>query len=341
MIKKTKQLQQQDYIVKFLNAFGNEKARSFVQSTMIEHYVEAIIFHYPGSFPLSKVEITDKVTSLVEAIFSEILKLVRYPNKLHSELLRLGRKRQDRVPEWFSEFDEAYDHYKKKSKLPFIASFIQPFIEGTSSLLDFGCGDGEIASYLAKQAGLHSVSGIDVMDWRHEQYKNTASFIFFQHDFSLEASETIPQHETGLMHAMLHHVSNDPEELTAYVRHSKSVISKQLLVIEDVVFDKNKQYSNIPGIESLEAAKQAQPNFKKYLSLEIQDQKDVITILDLLSNSLAMGIPDMNFPFGAQELSTWLKIFVDAGLKLKTIKVLGFQDHLFHRMSQVLFVLEI
>jgi 2-polyprenyl-3-methyl-5-hydroxy-6-metoxy-1,4-benzoquinol methylase len=328
----------QEFEKEFLDAIKNDVAREFTRATMIEHYVDAILYHHPNPANLTHSIVAAQTTTLVNQIFDTLLKCD--PSNLSTELLRLGRKQPSRIPEWFIEFDQAYDHYKNTSKLPFIAEFLLPAMEHTTSLLDFGCGDGEIVTFLGKKLGLDSVSGVDVLDWRSEKNKNNSNFNFYKHDFSNKnVSTNIPVHSTGLMHAMLHHVSNKPDEIAAYLHATSKAISGELLVVEDVLYDKNHSYSELPGISSLTVAKNSQPNFKQYVDLELKNQKDVITILDLLSNSLAMGIPEMNFPFGAQELNQWVKIFENAGLQLKMVKVLGFQNHLFHRMSQVLFVL--
>jgi hypothetical protein len=283
-----------------------------------------------------------KTTALIDFIFEDLIKLIHEPEKLPNELLRLGRKQPNRVSVWFREFDEAYDHYKKTSKLSFIASFLLPHLQDTKSLLDFGCGDGEIAAYLVDQLGLKTASGVDILDWRSPKSKNNKGFIFYEFDFTdSDRPVIIPQHDTGLMHAMLHHVSNDPNTIKTYLQRARTTLSRQLLIVEDVLFNESSQYAHISGIQSLVTASESQPNFEEYLRLAMGDQKDVITILDLLSNSLAMGVPEMNFPFGAQELSVWLKIFEAAELKLSTLQVLGLQNHLFHRMSQVLFVLHV
>lgn len=326
----------------FLSAMKNDIAREFTLRTMIEHYTEAVMYHHPQSKILSKEIIFKKTFNLLNHIFNEIVDLDKNSQNLSDRLLSLGRKHPQRISEWFVEFDEAYDHYKKISKLPFIGGFLLPNLKESDSILDFGCGDGEIVSYLAEELGLQKFSGVDVLDWRSQKNKDNHNFIFYENDFSKETGlMKIPSHHSGLMHAMLHHVSNEPKTIIEYLKNAKNVISDQLLVVEDVLYDKNTSYAGLPGIESLDWAKSSQPNFSKYLELEVKDQLDVITILDLLSNSLAMGIPEMNFPFGAQELSIWLSIFEESGLKLKKIQVLGFQDHLFHRMSQVLFVLEV
>ncbi len=329
-----------DFIANFLHAVANSEASEFTRRTMTEHYIDAVLFHHPNSANLDHKQIQTKVIKLINRIFDELALLNNKPQQLATRLLELGRKQQSRIPEWFVEFDEAYDHYKKISKLPFIGSFLLPYMQATQSLLDFGCGDGEIAMYLGKELGLSSVAGVDVIDWRSDSNRNNPNFVFYEHNFVTNNSNDIPAHDTGLMHAMLHHVSREPAKIVEYLLRAKNAINGQILVVEDVLFDAKLHVSNIPGIESLNQTRNSQPNFAEYLAKPVEVQRDVITILDLLSNSLAMGIPEMNFPFGAQEINTWGDIFQMAGLKMRTLKVLGFQDHLFHRMSQVLFVLE-
>lgn len=325
-----------------MGALTNDAAREFTHRTMIEHYVDAILYHHPDRETLDEKEITLKTTRLLGRIFGDLLDHVGREDDLPQTLLVLGRKNSHRIHEWFSEFDEAYNHYKKVSKLPFIGEALLPHMQQTKSFLDFGCGDGEIACYLARELGLESASGVDVLDWRSKREKDNSNLVYYQHDF-LNSSQPvhIPMHECGLMHAMLHHVSDRPDELVEYVKAAKKVISNRLFVVEDVLFDLEIVSERMPGIESLEVARKVQRNYSEYLEMPITDQRDVMIILDLLSNSLAMGIPEMNFPFGAQELTSWIDIFSEAGLTLEKVHVLGFQNHMFHRMSQSLFVLKV
>jgi trans-aconitate methyltransferase len=326
----------------FTKAFSNNVARDFVQKTMIDHYSEAIMFHHPQKEKLNEINIKNKVTLLVNYIFGEILTIYNNPTQLYELLLKLGRKQSTRCNLWFTEFDEAYDYYKQNSKLPFIGSFLLPSLSGYQTVIDFGCGDGEIDSYVRKQLGLSQISGVDILDWRTDTNKTDPAFKFYRQDFSDPKDVLeIPLHEAGIMHAMLHHVSRDPNEIVEYLQRAKHVLSKKLLVVEDVLYSPDDMQATIPGIESLRNAAESQPHFAEFLTLTVEEQRSIITILDLLSNSLAMGVPEMNFPFGAQQLLTWVDIFANAGLTLKEVQVLGFQNHLFHKMSQCLFVLEV
>lgn len=326
----------------FMNAFSNKNARDFVQKTMIDHYTEAIMYHHLQKQNLNEIDIRQKVTLLVNYIFSELVKISSNPTKLYELMQQLGRKQNPRSDFWFKEFDEAYDYYKSNSKLPFIGSFLLPNLRGVKSIIDFGCGDGEIDVYIRQQLGLPEISGVDILDWRSAKNKLDPAFKFYTQDFSMTSNAIeIPAHEVGVMHAILHHVSRNPGKVIEYLQRAKQVITKKFLVVEDVLYSDEDEQATLSGIESLHNAAISQPHFAEFLTYSVVDQRAVIIILDLLSNSLAMGVPEMNFPFGAQQLSTWVDIFAKAGLKLNKVQLLGFQDHLFHRMSQCLFVLEV
>ena len=326
----------------FSHAFSNKVAREFVHKTMIDHYVEAILFHHPLKNQLNASDIKNKVTLLVDHIFTKLEPTISEPSELYELLLKLGRKNPNRDSQWFAEFDQAYDYYKQHGKLPSIGLFLVPNLTGYQSIIDFGCGDGEIAVYLRRLLGLPQISGVDILDWRSDKNRMDQAFKFYQHDFSdSKIPPEIPVHEIGIMHAMLHHVSRDPEKIIGYLQNAKQIISQKILVVEDVLYSPEDNKASLQGMETLQIAARSQPHFAKYLNLSLEEQKAVIIILDLLSNSLAMGVPEMNFPFGAQRLTDWITIFEKSGLKVKEIKVLGFQEHLFHRMSQCLFILEV
>ena len=323
----------------FFGAFNNEVANQFTARTMVEHYTEAIMYHHPRKGELDGDDIGTKAQALVDEIFSSIGSISTQPELLGETIKKLGRKAEDRNPIWFSEFDEAYDSYRKNSKLPLIGKFMLLSLRGANSLVDFGCGDGEIALFLRDELGLDEVRGVDVLDWRGEKAKNDERFKFYSHDFNKPGEAEIPSSDAGTMHAVLHHVSGDGDEISQYLERAKGVVGDKLLVVEDVLYSGEDFHLSIPGIESLQSRIDEQPNFAEFTKLSLEEQRAIITMLDLLSNSLALGIPEMNFPFGARKLSAWIGVFENSGLKLQDVQILGFQEHLFHRMSQVLFVL--
>ena len=323
----------------FFKAFNNQKANQFTARTMAEHYKEAIMYHHPRKENLDPSDIGNKTQALVGGIFSSISAIGSQPELLGDTIKKLGRKAENRNPIWFPEFDEAYDSYRKNSKLPLLGEFLLPPLDGVGSLVDFGCGDGEIAIFLRDQLGIEEVTGIDILDWRGEKAKCDGGFKFYRHDFSKADEADLPVSEAGIMHAILHHVSNNGGEISQYLETAKEVIGSKLLVVEDVLYSGEDFHLTVPGSNTLRERIAQQPNFADFTKLSLEEQREVITILDLLSNSLALGIPEMNFPFGARELSGWIDIFENAGFTLQKVQVLGFQEHLFHRMSQVLFVL--
>lgn len=323
----------------FFEAFSNKNAREFLHKTMIAHYTEAILYHHPRKEKFNRTDIFQKSTKLVDHIFAALSEISNKPELLHERLLKLSRKFEPRSSVWFLEFNEAYNHYKTSGKLPLIGDVLLPHLQKAASIVDFGCGDGEMAVFIRNKLGLSTITGIDILDWRSERNKQDKNFLFYRRDFSKQGNALdISGHHSGIMHAMLHHVSNNKDEIASYLKKAEKIVTEKLLIVEDVLYSPLDRKLSVPGIETIQKRTKEQSYFAEFLKLSIQEQRSVIAALDLLSNSLAIGIPDMNFPFGAQTLSDWIEIFSKSGLTIQEVNVLGFQEHLFHRMSQVLFV---
>lgn len=321
----------------FLNSLSDSAANKFIRKSMVNNYTQAILFHHPNKRRLDETKILAQVKFLITTIFNELEKISSTPEKLYPTLLEIGRK-EDKLKIWFDEFEESYDNYKEKSKLPFINDNFAPFLKKYKTLIDFGCGSGEITQYIAEHNNLE-VTGVDVLDYRNKQVKDEGKIHFEIADFS-KSPQNLGQFDIGLMHAMLHHVSNRPEEIADYIVNASKVIRDGLLVVEDAIYAQSDTTINVKGINSLQKSASSQQDFKEFLQLSVASQEAVSIILDLLSNSLVRGIPEMNFPFGCQRLSIWIEIFTKADFSIKEINVLGCQKNFFHRMSQVLFVLD-
>ncbi len=271
-------------------------------------------------------------------IFSQLADM-KNPQLLYQKTAELSRANPYRMSLWFNEFDEAYEIYKTKTKIKSIIRQIEPYFKHYTSFLDFGCGSGDLAQHIATHYGKMKVSGIDVLDWRTPEIKESKSFTFYKMDILKPTKVSIPRHDIGMMYAVLHHVGNKPNDMILFLNRAKLLIGEKIIVVEDVVFGSESRKLKLSGIDTIKNAASKQPDFKKFLSFDLETQKGIINIVDFLSNALIMGVEGMNFPFGCQKLTDWCNIFESAGFKTDKLKILGFQPHYFHRISNALFVL--
>ena len=334
-----KQTSKSETAIELFKAFNNPDARKFVLWTMQKNYLEGILYHHPNASTLDHEAIKSKVQILIKVIFSELLSISDNPESLYSLLIQLGRKVDNRQDFWFQEFDEAYDNYKSQSKLPIMLDIFSNQLATLNSVIDIGCGGGDFINFIAQKYPKIQAAGADVLDWRSQSVQDEQLFDFYLRDFNKSDSELPDSYDAGILHAVLHHISSDDAVLISYLQNI-AVSVNSLLVVEDILYAQDDLKLDIKGIESIDTCRKEQGDFNQFLELDINTQRDIIIILDLLSNSLAIGVPDMNFPFGARRLTDWKNIFKNAGFKITSMKCLGFQPNLFHRMSQTYLVLE-
>ncbi|MFP4367794.1 MAG: hypothetical protein ACLFQA_11935, partial [Bacteroidales bacterium] len=82
-----------------------------------------------------------------------------------------------------------------------------------------------------------------------------------------------------------------------------------------------------------------QPLFAEFVKLPEEDQRDITILIDIISNALCGGVPQMAFPFGFRSLNQWMDIFSRNDYIKKEIEVLGYVDGSFNRSGHVLFIL--
>ncbi|MBP7461315.1 MAG: hypothetical protein KBA26_08505, partial [Candidatus Delongbacteria bacterium] len=102
---------------RFISAFFNPLARTYVRDLLIESYSEAILHHHPQHPSLDSDGINQQCRHLVEYVFERIDHLNGQPDKLFALLTALSRQHSPRNTIWFDEFTTAYQHYKHHRKL--------------------------------------------------------------------------------------------------------------------------------------------------------------------------------------------------------------------------------
>jgi hypothetical protein len=111
-------------------------------------------------------------------------------------------------------------------------------------------------------------------------------------------------------------------------------------VEEDVILPEEEiKAERMYGVQA-EQLKKDQPLFSGYLTLDQQQQKHALILIDLLANSLTVGVPDMDFPFGFRTINGWERLFREAGFTAEKIQINGFVGGTFNRSSHVVYLLQ-
>ncbi|MCX5751474.1 MAG: hypothetical protein NT099_07395 [Candidatus Saganbacteria bacterium] len=324
----------------FFHAFGNATARKFVRKIMIANYTDAIMTHHPRAQNLDRTAIQKKCELLVNTIFRRLEDVSSRPEFLFDVIRTMGRGTKDRESIWFPEYQEAYVQYKHTNKQAQRDKILFPHIVG-NSLVDIGCGGGDqVADLKARHPEqLVRVAGIDTLDWRTPELK--LKIDYYERDFSKPGTASPEQYDTGMALAVLHHVGNSDQALATFLTGVKTAVKTRLIVEEDVLITpQDLARTDIPGLEIIGDLRKQQPQLDNYLNLDQATQKAVTSLIDLLSNSLSVGVPDMSFPFGFRTLSDWTNQFAANGFILRKIQVLGFQKGNFNQSCHILFVLD-
>jgi len=322
----------------FFKAFANTTAQKFVRDFTIKNYTEAIMTHHPRAETLDKSDIHRKCQILVNVIYRRLEDIQSRPEFLFDVIRTMGRGAEDRESIWFPEYQEAYVQYKHTNKQEKRDAILFPNIVG-NSLVDIGCGGGDQVADLQTRhpEALTRVAGIDILDWK------TPGLAIDYHvrDFSQSGTTSPEQYDTGMLLAVLHHVGNTNQKQATFLTGAKTAVRKRLLIEEDVLITAGDlARTDIPGLEEIEELRVEQPQLDQYLELNLETQKATTSLVDLLSNSLSVGVPDMAFPFGFRTLGDWVDQFTVNGFKLSRIQILGFQKGNFNRQCHVLFILD-
>ncbi len=323
----------------FLSAFKNQRAREFVRQMMITNYTEAILEHHPKAHLIERRDISEKCTLLCQTIFHKIGDIQENPHRLVPLIKKLARNNNRQASFWFDEFDVAYESYKHWGKLKKKSQQIIPYLQG-NTYCDIGCGGGDLVAFL-KQNHCHfkEYTGIDVLDWRTENVKNMINFQLL--DFSLPNTLSEKKYDMATCIAVLHHVGNTHKSQGLFLRNVRSLLSStgRLLVEEDVILPLEEIASNDGYKMQAGHLAEEQANFSEYIGMNREDQRCILTIIDLMANSLFVGVQNMAFPFGFKSLVEWEIFFVECNYTVEDVRINGFTKGMFNQSSHVLFIL--
>jgi len=324
----------------FLTAFADSKARMLVFRMMTGHYAEAILEHHPRAASLDPDNIRDRTRQLCTVFFNEIERIGDQPAALPPLLHRMSRGHDPRPEFWFREFNEAYDHYRHHRKLEVKLNQLIPFL-GEGDYADIGCGGGDLVCYLKEHHGkFRSYTGIDVMDWRSEAVREKIDFRVF--NFAKPEGIRPGKFHFATSMAVLHHVGSTDASLVYFLSNVRESLHPggRLLVEEDVILPQEEIAADRHYQDQVKHLIQEQPLYAAYLALDRQQQQHALVLIDLLANSLTVGVPDMDFPFGFRSINQWSDLFHKSGLVHEKIQINGFVKGTFNRSSHVVYLLK-
>jgi 2-polyprenyl-3-methyl-5-hydroxy-6-metoxy-1,4-benzoquinol methylase len=323
----------------FLAAFRDQDAHRLVYKMMTDHYADAILEHHPRPASLDPDHIRNRTRHLCSFLFEEIDRIVDDPSQLSPLLGKMSRGHDPRGEIWFREFNEAYDHYRHRRKLEVKLNQLIPFL-AEGDYADIGCGGGDLVCFLKEHYGkFSSYTGIDVMDWRSEAVRDKIHFRVY--DFSRPEGALPGRFHFATSMAVLHHVGSNDASLNYFLRNVGKSLHPggRLLVEEDVILPEEEIEAERMYRVQAEQLKKEQPLFSGFLALDQQQQKHALILIDLLANSLTVGVPDMDFPFGFRTINGWERLFREAGFTVEKIQINGFVGGTFNRSSHVVYLL--
>jgi SAM-dependent methyltransferase len=323
----------------FLAAFRDSHARRLVYDMMTDHYADAILKNHPRTASLDPDQIRNRTRQLCSILFNEIEQMGDDPARLYPLLTRISRGHHPMPDFWFREFNEAYDHYRHHRKLEIKLNQLIPFL-GEGDYADIGCGGGDLVCHLKDNyRKFSSFTGIDVMDWRSETVKGKMDFRVF--NFAKPEGIRPGKFHFATCMAVLHHVGHDDASLDYFLSNVRRSLHHggRLLVEEDVILPAAEIEAERMYRVQADQLKKEQPLFPGYLALDPQQQKHALILIDVLANSLTVGVPEMDFPFGFRTINGWAALFREAGFATEKIRINGFVGGTFNRSSHVVYLL--
>lgn len=114
----------------------------------------------------------------------------------------------------------------------------------------------------------------------------------------------------------------------------------RLIIEEDVILPEEEWQYDEYIKKQIEQNIESQNFFEEFVNMDRNTQKDILIIIDLLANSLSVGVPDMPFPFGFMTLKEWIDLYKETGYEIEDVIINGFSRDTFNRSSHVFYVLK-
>jgi 2-polyprenyl-3-methyl-5-hydroxy-6-metoxy-1,4-benzoquinol methylase len=276
------------------NAFGFEvpEIGEIMQDATVKETIHAMLLDVLAYLGIAQDRAIQIVSRCLQAAVS--CQLESYEEQAH-QILEAEQVTR-RVPEKLS--DRASLMYGELSKY---------LLEG--SVLDYGCGDGKVGEYIAKNR--YTVSLADV--YMHSHIKDTGlNFCqFVQGQTTAFADNSF---DNTLALTVFHHCSNPLSSIRDVVRVTRA--GGRVIVIESVY-----------GVDGEELPAAMREKIAGYLALFAEQQRRVNVFFDHFYNRVLHYSKDadskVNVPFNFNTPANWAKLFAEAGLVQETVVHLG------------------
>ncbi|MFH8120416.1 MAG: methyltransferase [Candidatus Aenigmatarchaeota archaeon] len=207
-----------------------------------------------------------------------------------------------------------------------IWKYIKNEIPKNSTILDVGCGKGDIGFVILTNRRIKKYIGSDIRLNFYTKRRKSEKIKFIQ-----QPSETvipIPNHSIDviLMIDLLHHVK--PEIQLKLLKHVKNKLKPNGKII---IFEYTFSQIIKPMINNL--------IYKKFKELTLYQKLTYLMVMDWISNVLILKrkIP---MPYAFRTFEEWKKIFKDVGYSIVKSKYIGFPEEFFHQGPYCLFILK-
>lgn len=188
-----------------------------------------------------------------------------------------------------------------------IYGMIHPFIG--SSVLDMGCGPGEIAQYIHDRKNIPVVL-TDIVDVdKRKEFAPKLPFLLRKADTKLPYKEG--EFDTSLLIAVLHHADKPLFELEETARATNG----NIIIVESI-------YGLAPDERPKNEPAALKRFYSRFHSLGAEQQRMYGTFLDWFLNKMILG-NEVNCPYNFNTPRQWEAIFQDLGLKIVHKSILG------------------
>ncbi len=278
------------------NAFNLElfEIKEVMQDKKVRTAIGSMLLPVLTCLGISSTRSKEIITKCLE-IASTYSKLEEYEEQAHNVL------KEEQVTEKIPE--------KLTARADLLYTQIRQYLL-PGNVLDYGCGDGQVAEYIAKNKK-QQVCLTDVYEHKHVKETGLEFRLFKQGEKAPFADN---EFDNILTITVFHHSDNPVDSIKDATRVTKK--NGRILVIESVY-----------GVKGKELPESTQENTKSYLSLNPEQQRKVNIFFDHFYNRVLHYSKDTktkaNVPFNFNTPDNWRKIFIDCGLKQETIIHLG------------------
>ena len=277
------------------NAFGAEiwEIKELLEEEKIEKSIKAIlseVLSYLGIAPIKSNKIMDSILDLAH----EYRDLSKYETKVHALLEKEGVKKAISS--------------KLVERATLIFNQIIPFVHG-NSILDLGCGDGQVGYLLSKKGKEVTLSDV----YKHNKIDNLGlNFIRFDQDSQIPFNSKM--FDTILVLTVFHHSDNPLKLLQEAIRLTKQ--KGRIIVIESVF-----------AVNGKELSEHERNRISSYLVLSSEKQRKVNIFFDHFYNRIVHYSSNpktkVNVPYNFNTPEKWKSLFESNGAKQIEIIHLG------------------